>query len=76
MTDTQKSSDATRYFVITIGGEEAEFSLHPQAFDNEGDARKHAEECALKNPKIKFGVFQKIGTASADLAVTWKGQTG
>lgn len=73
MTDANKNSDATRYFIIIFGDK---YDLYPEPFDNESDARKKIEELAIAGPKVRFGLFQKIGTASADLAVTWKGQTG
>lgn len=70
MTEEMKRNDATRYFVVEFGNA---ITLLPTPYDNEGDARKAAEAAALAEPGVNYGVFQKIATARAALAVEWKG---
>lgn len=71
MTDEMKANDATRYFIITFGDK---YELHPTPFDNEGAARKMAEELAVAEPGVRFGLFEKTGTVFAELEPKWKGR--
>jgi hypothetical protein len=70
MTEEMKRNDATRYFIIMFGDK---YELQQTPFENEADARKAIDDLALTNPRVKFGLYQKAGTAIADLAITWKG---
>lgn len=71
MTEEMKQNDATQHFVIEFGDK---FRLIDTPFNNEGDARKHAEDLSLASPGVKYGVFTKSGTVVAALKAEWKGR--
>jgi len=76
MTEEMKVNDATRYLVVEFGGVQNSISADFKvlsAHDNEGDARKSAEEVARKNDGTNYGVFQKLATATLVHSVEWKG---
>jgi hypothetical protein len=72
MTEEMKAKDATRYLVLSL--DTAEMVAGP--FSVEGEARKAAEAQAISNPGVEFGIYQKVLTSKASLAVETVGVTG
>lgn len=77
MTEEMKENDATRYMVVCLNS--IELGAQPlltvvSCHVAEGDAQKHAIDCAMKDENdLSYVVMQKIGTARAAREVTWKG---
>ena len=70
MTEEQKAKSATGWCVIQFGAEEPVFmGFH----ESEGDAKKSAEELAMKRDGYSFMVMQKVGTAELQHRVEWRG---
>jgi hypothetical protein len=72
MTEEMKAKDATRYLVLEL----PEMQWMSIPFATEGDARKEAERLARTNPGAEYGIYQKVLTSKASLAVETVGVVG
>lgn len=66
MTDEMKDRDSRRFAILIEGTDEI---VAYEAAD--GAAEKKAKELALENPQDTYAVYQKVGTAKAELESKW-----
>lgn len=68
MTEEMKQKDAQRFFVVNM--ETSQIVGHDAA---EAEAKRHAQEMAGASEGTEFAVYQRVGSASLQPKVVWKG---
>jgi hypothetical protein len=75
MTEEMIKNDSTRYIVVLLNEADVAGGRPIVAiYDNEGDATKEAQRLALASTnREEFAVYQKLGSAQAEMRVNWRG---